>query len=139
MQKVLHITYFGHLFFRRRTKDNYIVQLAAYQMCSQKPNMYQIPNFFELWNSFLWKQLLSSFVEQDDLLLLCHEKKVSKMSYVKNFLLSSQITTDYVKWNMQATVCRFASFPKLWQVTNCLFEIGRRKKKKFILTVSQAL
>ena len=80
-------------------------------MCSQKPDT-KFRFFFELQVIFL-KAVVEQLVGQDDLLFLCHEKKVSKISYVKNFLLSFQITTDYVKRNMQATVCRFASFPKL--------------------------
>ena len=38
-QKILNITYFGHLFFRGRAKINHLVQQAAQQLLSQKNNL----------------------------------------------------------------------------------------------------
>ena len=54
-------------------------------------------------------------IEQYNYLLFCNEKKVFKISYVENFLLLFQITTDNVIWKMKL-VCLICKIMTSWEI-----------------------
>ena len=84
-------------FFRGGAKVNHLVQQAAQQLLSQKNNLkVQKNSEFGIWYLVFVNTFGKQLIEQYNYLFFCNEKKVFKISYVENFLLLFQITTDNV-------------------------------------------